>query len=214
MSDQHSMRLTSTSEDPGQRVRPGFRSFKTAVPIDYPRRWHRDILIQATLESSISAIEPGDPLYRNERIFSFFVFAGAQRRLIMATPSRLEESSRRTFPDHVLITRSYILSEPRCSTARAVWAARKLVIPVGDRLRILERLTEAEAGLTLGELANCVRSSNFEPAAAVLALVCAGQAVLEPGEALSPETIVRRRFGESTRQQDRLASALAIEAQT
>lgn len=193
MFNQHPRTPMAASVGDGRGDRPGFCSFKTSEPIVYPCRWHRDILIQATLENSISSIEPSGPEYRNEHLFGIIVVRRGERRLILAVRDGFQPDGTSALPDHFLMTRSHALSEPRCSTARTIWATRRLMVPIGDRLRILHGLKEAEAGLTLGEHAGLVRNSEAEPAAIVLALVCAGQLDVEFGTGLSPETTVRRR---------------------
>ena len=118
---------------------------------------------------------------------------GGEQHLILAVRENCNPDMVSALPEHLQMTRWQALSEPRCSDARSIWATRHLAVPIGDRLRILGRLAEAECGLPLEELAGLVRSSEAEPAAVVLALVCMGQANVELRGGLSPSTILRRR---------------------
>jgi hypothetical protein len=169
----------------------GFRSFKTAAPIPYPCRWHRDLLIQMTLDPSIEALERHT--CGPDENFSVVAIVASTRRLVTALRKHPGASSDALPPDRTWILRSVVLAEPRCSTARMVWATRRTKVSLGDRLRILQMLEDCPAGSTLAAAGKCVRSDVGDPADAILALVCAGQVDIDIRNTLSPQTWIRRR---------------------
>lgn len=173
--------------------RSGFRSFKTAAPMHYPSRWHRDLLIQATLDPAIEAIEPGPAGRCDAYAFRIFVLVAGVRRLLIAVRDMDDASERNAVADGFPIPRSYILSEPRCSAARTVWSARTTPVPAGDRLRVLRLFDDGATDVTLSTAADAVSGRSVDPTEAVLALVCAGQLEIDLRQPLSPETLLRRR---------------------
>ncbi|GEP01515.1 hypothetical protein [Methylobacterium haplocladii] len=176
--------------------RPGFRSGKTIGAISYPQRWHRDLLIQATLDPAVAAIEQATSSQRGQDPFEVFVWFGGQRRRLIA----VREASDFTMPcatDTMVLARSFVLSEPRCSTARGIWACRNTPVSHGDRFRILGLLDQHSSGLPLRRLMECVRSETAESVDIVLAVICAGQAEVEIRSPLSPDITVRLRRGQS-----------------
>ena len=177
---------------PRPTERPGFRSCKTVMAISYPQRWHRDLLIQATLDPTVAAIEQAASSPRGQDPFELFVYFGGQRRRLIA----VREASDFTMPfatDTAVLSRSSVLSEPRCSTARGIWACRNTPVSHGDRFRILGLLDQNSSGLPLRRLMECVRSESAESVDIVLAVICAGQAEVEIRSLLSPDINVRLR---------------------
>ncbi|MCG5248100.1 hypothetical protein [Methylorubrum extorquens] len=187
--------ITYTSNSTNSSInRPGFKSFKTAEPIVYPSRWHRDFLIQATLDSEIEAIEHAPGEQQDQYSFSIFVFVGGARRLLVGVRD-IGDLTNVNFPvGGTAVSRSYVLAEPRCSAARAIWSTRSTLISPSDRVRILSLLMDRAEGVSLGLLASQMTGGDRDPIAVVLALVCAGQAEIDISSPISPETVVRRRL--------------------
>lgn len=181
----HAVRVRSTE-------RPGFQSFKTTGPIQYPQRWHRDLLIQATLDPTISAIEPVAVQEGCADSFCVHLTFGDRRRLVVAV--RTDDTSEMPTilaPDCLQIPRSFVLREPRCSVSREIWATRNAAIPAGDRIQILHALSEHPKGIALIRLMANVQPRSNDLVEIVLALVCVGQAEVETTALLSPESVVR-----------------------
>lgn len=174
--------------------RPGFRSFKTAESIVYPSRWHRDLLIQATLDPEIVSIEQAFREKQDSYYFGIFVLVAGIRKLLVGVRD-VNDLTSVDFPtDGVAVPRSYVLAEPRCSAARAIWSARSTLISPSDRVRILSLLSDRSDGVSLGLLASQLVGCERDPIAVVLALVCAGQAEIDISNSILPETLVRRRL--------------------
>lgn len=171
--------------------RPGFRSFKTTSAVYYPQRWHRDLLIQATLDPSISFIEPVPAARQSLDSFKVFIWFEGRSRLLVAVRNAIDLGVYASLPDALSLDRSTVLDEPRCSVARQIWATRTTQISPGDRIRILRELSESPGGAPLGRLIECVRSNDADPVDIVLALVCSGQAEVELGAHLAPDTPIR-----------------------
>ena len=170
--------------------RPGFRSFKTPDPIRYPARWYRDLLIQATLDPAVEIIEefPGHP---TDAMGLILQVQGVRRRVLAVRDGiRLPPSSG---IEAVIVTRSYVLSEPRCSNARMVWSMRNTLVSPGIQLRAIAKLREHPGWMAIGRLSVDLSGSCAEPVEAILALACAGRIEIDLSHGFSPDTQVRHR---------------------
>lgn len=163
-------------------VHPGFSSFKTTASIRYPARWHRDVLIQLTLDTNIDAISPlasDDPNILLIQVLR----AGAPMSVRVADGTGI---------DHLpTITRSMAHADPRFTTARTIWASRETVVTGGDRIRLLRAIGEEPTGLPLGDLDRLVRAPIDDPFDVVLALVARGDLAVDIASRLTPATRVR-----------------------
>lgn len=172
-------------------VARGFKSFKTPIAIPYPCRWHRDFLIQATLDPAIAAINPHE-CGPHER-FSIAVNTKSSTHVLTAVRDRshvVDENSHHTLN---LITRSFVLAEPRCSTARAIWAARATQVAPRDRINILRMLGEQSDGVCLAAASDRITDHSIDAIQSIFALVCAGQIEIDISTPLSPDTHIRLR---------------------
>ena len=190
--------------------RPGFKSFKTTGAIRYPSRWHRDLLIQTTLDSNIEAIEPAPGERQDACSFGIFVLVDGIRQLLIAVRDDLGIDPVDISVGGLPIPRSYILAEPRCSTARAIWSSRGALISPADRVRILGILWEDEEGISLGKLTERASESIADPVSVAFFLVCAGQAEVDISiSSISPETIIRRRRRDAPKPEKSTADIIA-----
>ena len=192
-------RAHGSASNVAQTDRPGFRSFKTSTPIVYPARWHRDLLIQASLDSRIESIEPVPGIVGNGSVFSIIIHIDAVRRLITAVREPIVRGIGIAGLEEAILPRSVVLAEPRCSDARAVWSTRRHQVSPGNRMRILRSLEEQPDGSTLARTADLVRGGDVDPTEAVLALACAGLVDIDLRGPLSPSTPVRRRTAVSNK---------------
>lgn len=169
--------------------RPGFSSFKTTCPVPYASRWHRDLLIQVTLDPAIDKIEydhfasgDEDPLHLRLISNGIIIHVTALRDTD-DVPHRPDPSSR------VFLRRSVVLMEPRVSDARAVWATRRLQVQIGDRLRILSVVGDGRRH-SISDLVPSVRDRAYDPFEVILSLVCRGDLTIDLRDGLQPETCV------------------------
>lgn len=172
-------------------VARGFKSFKTLVAIPYPCRWHRDFLIQATLDPAIDAINPH--ICGPHERFSIAVSTKSSTHVLIAVRDRLSHLDEESHPIPKLITRSFVLAEPRCSTARAIWAARATQVAPRDRINILRMLGEQSDGVCLAAASDRVTDHSIDPIQSIFALACAGQIEIDISTPLSPDTHIRLR---------------------
>lgn len=177
--------------------RPGFTSFKTREAVRYPRRWHRDALVQMTLDPAVEAIGPSPDPHRARDGLGFVFQVGYDGRPVLiglheTAPVGQTHGAEIVGVPIVPLTRREVLQEPRASAARVVWAARNVTVAAGDRVRVLGALADAGDGLELAALAALVREPAGDPVEAILALVCSGVLVMDVGQGLAPESIVRR----------------------
>ncbi|WP_331327839.1 hypothetical protein [Methylobacterium fujisawaense] len=169
-------------------IHPGFRSHKTPAVIHYPQRWHRDVLLQLSLDPSVVSVRRGPVSdIPNALTLDLQTQAGIVRLIALRDECQMTAQAEQA--GLVPVHRSTFLREPRVGTARAVWAMRKHIVPPADRLRILDRLHADGRGLPIADLMVCVRSG--DAAEAVLAMACDGSVVLDIDGHLTPETIVR-----------------------
>jgi hypothetical protein len=170
--------------------RPGFRSYKTPQPIAYLQRWHRDILVQLTLDPNALRIEQG-PGTRATEVFDLLVTTTGGVIRIFAFRDDIEAPSLPPGGNCISLKRSSVLKEPRAANARAIWSMRKKIVSPADRLRVLLRLGDHPGGLPISDLLTCVLGPSTEPAEAILALACEGLVALSLDCPLVPDTTVR-----------------------
>jgi len=171
--------------------RHSFVSIKNMRPIRYNQRWHRDALVQLSLDPSVIAFEAESAPLPHEVLNLIVTILGGQMRVSLVRDHTNSTDSNQA-KDQIRISRSTILREPRASNARAIWATRKSIVSIGDRVRILGKLDAAPNGLKLAELLACISTSRVDPVDAILALVCQGLVTLDIEKPIAPSTTVRR----------------------
>lgn len=175
-----------------QTVRPhGFSSFKTASAIPYASRWHRDLLIQLTLDPAIDEIDydysvPGGGDSLSLRLMS-------DGTAIHVTAVRdTDVTLQRPVPHGgVYLRRSAVLADPRASDVRAVWATRRLPVQIGDRLRILLAVGDGRQH-SISDLVPNIRDHEYDPFEAILSLVCRGDLAIDLRDGLQPDTFIAK----------------------
>lgn len=182
--------MPMTAAHGGRSGHPGFRSFKTPLPIRYPARWHRDLLIQATLDPAVETIEDGSGHHTDAMALVLTVQGLGRRVLAVRDGSCLPPS---TGIEGIVVTRSYVLSEPRCSNARMVWSMRNSLVSPGNQLRVLAKLREHPGWMAIGRVSESLSVANADPIEVILALACAGRIEIDLGRGFSPDTQVRHR---------------------
>jgi hypothetical protein len=177
-----------------------------AIPLTTPLL--ADALIQACLDPQISRISMLStcPLSLKEQAQEFVVlYAGDGRRLALD----LDDESRPRDVDHyglfllaveragldlVQWSRSEIRQEPLFSNCRIVWSHASDRVAIGDRIRIMQMLSE-DGPLPIGDI---VRNGTYggDPSAALMALACHDVIELDLNvAAIGPRTNVRIRRG-------------------
>lgn len=142
---------------PGSSGRPGFRSFKCTEPIAYTRRCCRDALIQSTLDPMIAALFPLAEWPDAPRD-TFFLF-GAKFKSTLWAIALCEVSSGvclqvpAGYEMGLALNRAQVLSEPRCSTVRAIWSRRNENVSPVFQIELLRLLSEQSDGVEIRELA-------------------------------------------------------------
>lgn len=170
---------------------PGFTSYKTARAIPYAYRWHRDLLIQATLNPTIDEIDYEHPTVGGDDSLSLRLTAGGTAIHVIALRDMDGMSHRPAPPGGVLMRRSVVLTEPQASDARAVWATRRLLVQIGDRLRILLAVGNGEQH-SISDLVPSIRDQGYDPFEAILSLVCRGDLAIDLRDGLHPDALVAR----------------------
>lgn len=90
------------------------------------------------------------------------------------------------------VTAAEIMSEPRFSSARAVWSYRRCAVSLDMRMKIKTVLAE-EGPLSLHHLCTLVQGPQ-DPFSSVLSLVCADALEIDLfPEPIGPSTVVRNR---------------------
>lgn len=165
---------------------PGFSSFKTVRPIPYAFRWHRDLLVQVTLDPTVDEIDHEGHSPEGDDSLSLRLVWGGTAIHVTALRDTDDMPHRPTQHGRVLLRRSVVLAEPRASDARAVWATRRLLVQVGDRLRILLAVGDGRQH-TISDLVPNIRDRGYDPYEAILSLVCRGDLAIDLRDGLHPD---------------------------
>jgi len=179
------------------------KSGNLAIPVRHPLL--RDALVLASLDPTVRSIQYL-PTARSANaatdVDAIVVDRGDGRYHLDV----IEARPRRSIARHIIVadalselgllrwsmSEAEILSEPRWSNARTVWAHADHPVPVGLRLQVLGTL-ENEGAMTLGDLLSRLRSDR-DPAPAVMAMSCLGMIDLDLAAApIGPATLVRHR---------------------
>lgn len=197
--------------------RPGFISFKVREPIPYPNRWHRDALVQATLEPTVSQIAAlgRDVVLPSATEFAFAArIAGSDFILVVS-----ESQTRTTIPGRPIIamTRRSLEVEPLATTARSIWAHKRFLSDPGDRFRVIEELTDQPQGKAVQDIFRVLESPFLDPVRQIFSMLANGFVVADLNSGFTLAT--RLRLGpaaigaEPVRPRDRLIGP-AIERPT
>ena len=170
---------------------PGFSSSKTARPIPYASRWHRDLLIQVTLDPTIDEIDHEDPSSEGDGSLSLRLMSGGTAIHVTALRDTDGMPHNPVPHDRVLLRRSVVLAEPRASDARAVWATSRLPVQIGDRLRILLAVGDGRQH-SISDLVPNIRDRGCDPFEAILSLVCRGDLAIDLRDGLQPDALIAR----------------------
>jgi hypothetical protein len=187
---------------PLKKARDGlFSSAKTIMPVVANREITRELLIQASLDPSVLAIEPVSTVSVGgaEVDFGGFTFLGDDGRRVV----EFDDGTLRDLDGdglHLLaieqlglpvlrLTADDVMREPRAGNCRAAWFCRNRRIAIGDRIFALASLRE-EGPMRLLDLTRKFRYSR-DPLGSVLALACADVVALDLESApLGPQTRV------------------------
>lgn len=165
---------------------PGFSSFKTVRPIPYASRWHRDLLVQVTLDPTVDEIDHEGPPSEGDGSLSLRPISGGTAIHVTALRDTDGMPHRPVPHGKVLLRRSVVLAEPRASDARAVWATRRLPVQIGDRLRILLAVGDGRQH-SISDLVPNIRDRGCDPFEAILSLVCRGDLAIDLRDGLHPD---------------------------
>ena len=170
---------------------PGFQCFKSTAPVHYPKRWHRDALIQAALDPAVSAIGPFQQKPWPELVeFAFSVtIADSRFTCLIDGPSGRPQLG--PAPPTLRISRSALRSEPLYSTCRAVWSRKRLSTDPAARYQVLEATAATVEGARAGEVIDLIRRSHREPIDQLLAMLAQGFLIADLSGGLSARTLIR-----------------------
>jgi hypothetical protein len=172
----------------------------TAIPARHPAL--RDALVQSSLDpavrsisyfaSTVVASEPVDldavVLQRDDGRYLLDVVPARKIRDIEAEGLALIAFSEQGLLT-LTITAEDLKREPRYANSRLVWSYNGIVVPIGLRMNILQRLAD-DGPMQIGRLLKGVRSDR-DPTPAVLALACADLLELDLlSRPLGPTTMV------------------------
>jgi hypothetical protein len=182
-----------------------FQSAKTAVGIPHLGGLVHDALVQNTLAPEVRAIGYVGTATAGSREVNVTAITitrddgSYHLDIVPARPLRSivdDHLARQALSELCLmsieVTAADIMSEPRFSSARAVWTYRRYAVSLEMRFKILAALGE-EGPLSLHQLCTLLQGPQ-DPFSSILALVCADaleiDLLLEP---IGPSTIVRSR---------------------
>jgi hypothetical protein len=177
------------------------KSGNAAIPFRHPLV--RDALVLASLDPAVRSIEylPTARSANASTDVDAIVLDRDGGRYYLDV---IEARPRRSIAQHIILadalvelgllpwtmSAAEILSEPRWSNARAVWAHAGHAVPVGTRLQVVGALAD-EGAMALGDLLGRLRGDR-DPAPAVMALACMGLIQIDLVAApIGPATMVR-----------------------
>lgn len=174
----------------------GFTSFKCTAPIPYTRRCARDALIQASLETGISSIEPLDVSnFGPEDTYFVFAVVTQGRRCAIVLTDHTNGTSLSPPCDcdaAVAINRASILADPVKTASRMIWARREILVPPLFSVRVMRRLKDGPAaGLRLGDLEDDLVDEPKRWVDYTLAMACLGSLAVDYRSPITDETRVR-----------------------
>jgi hypothetical protein len=181
-----------------------FKSAKSACPIPTSSPLIRRALVQLALDPDVISIDfVGSVMVGDVEVRIDAIVVERDRKLRLDVVEHMEAKDideaglvlvafdRLALPA-LTITAADLGREPRASNADLVWSCRNVFVGPGDRVRILQLLTES-GPLPLIEASSAARAC-ADPIAAVLAMVCDSSLEMDLGRApVGPETPVRRR---------------------
>jgi hypothetical protein len=174
---------------------PGFTSFKSEAPIHYPRRWHRDALIQAALDPTISSLRPTPfPLadLPTPAEFAFLAVVGGVTFLTVVTNGdRVIQTVSDWSGPLSIVQRFELLARARFTAARNVWSRKRLAVNPVDRFLAIQRCRERTPDATVTDVMPALRSSFSDPIDQVLAMLAQGYLVADLTNGLTPDTVLR-----------------------
>lgn len=182
-----------------------FTSSKCVRPIPQRGGLVQDLLIQLSLDPSVSAIDFVTTVLTKDGVVdvdAIVIRRDGEDYAIDFEPSgplrtaEQHDQARRAITligyRGLLVAGADVMREPRFSTARAVWSHRRIAVPLAMRLAIGRALEEAGSSLSLHELCSSV-TGPIDPVGAVCALACGGELEIDLTDGLTPTTIVRSR---------------------
>lgn len=176
---------------------------RAAIPVRHPLQ--RDALVLASLDPKVRSIEylpTAHSANASTDVDAIVLDRGDSRYHLDV----IEARPRRSIARHIIVadalleqgllpwtmSEAEILSEPRWSNARTVWAHAGHLVPVGVRLQVVSVLAD-EGGMMLGDVLSRLRSER-DPAPAVMALACMGLLEIDlVAGPLGPRTMTRLR---------------------
>jgi hypothetical protein len=182
-----------------------FQSAKTAAGIPHLGGLVHDALVQNTLAPAVRAIGYVGTATAGSRtidVAAITIVRDDGRYHLDIVPARPLRSivddhlARQALCDlglmSIEVAAADIMSEPRFSSARAVWTYRRCAVSLEMRFKILAALGE-EGPLSLHQLCTLVQGPQ-DPFSCVLSLVCADAIEIDLlPEPIGPSTIVRTR---------------------
>ena len=180
------MDTSNTWPDLAETKLSQFKSTKTPRPVLYRRRWHRDALIQLTLRPEIHLISNSIVASECECCFCVDVTSG-QRNMTIAYSEHDQRSP--VCPSELIVSRSYVLAEPRCSSARDIWKNRNFPLSISHRISMLELVTSNCGEVSLRSLLTGSSDSDVLIGTA-MRMVCEGHLTLDLDSLITPETLL------------------------
>ncbi len=179
---------------------PGFVSFKTLVPIHYPKRWMRTALIRATLAPDLIGLAPCPddfPFTKPEIQFAFATFDAARLRFVLLTEFTLRQLGLHDHAEHFdTMNRSEVLAQPSADVARQIWMCSRVHIQPAVQVAVLRIVRESAADVYLSTILQEI-GSTLEISRQVFAMIAKGFLEIDVSRPLGRDTVVKPATYES-----------------
>jgi hypothetical protein len=173
---------------------PGFSSFKTTRGrIHYQRRWIRDALIQASLDPQTVELAPSSTPVQELPAGTIFAFRRRDATglgLVLVTEVTTDMAHMIDDDRVTVVSRMELRSEPRFSSARAIWTHKRLQVDSAQRYRAIEAVSRRSAA-TLREVLEAFRNELIEPVHQICSLLANSYLEVDLDGPLKPSTILR-----------------------
>jgi hypothetical protein len=173
---------------------PGFVSYKSEAPIYYQHRWHRDALIQMTLDQTISALAPlpsgiGPLSFRSDLAFVARVGKLDFLAIVIREDRPLAEVKGWTGPI-LKVSRADLREPAHLAATKSVWSRSRFTVNPVDRIAAIVRCRECAPEATVLDILPVLRPSFSDPMDQLLALLAQGYLVANLRDGLTPDTVV------------------------
>jgi hypothetical protein len=166
-----------------------FASAKTLGVISYNQRWHRDALIQLTLDNRIFSIEGKNSACSSNcpacRQLQLDIW-GKKIDVSLSHPNKSGCECGSVF-EHLVLTRDLFLQEPQRENSLMIWRYRNIEILKSDEHSLLNLFNNQEKPIQISNVL-LLEGLSRDPIEIAFKLICVSKIGVSLQETIAPET--------------------------